>query len=73
MTVIRIELLDPRAQALIEDLAKMDLIKIQDIDTSKERFSTLLHKLRSKESVPSLEEITKEVETVRAERSGHNE
>lgn len=69
MTVIRIELLDPRAKALIEDLAKMNLIRIQDVDSSKERFSALLNKLRSKEDVPTLEEISEEVEAVRAARN----
>lgn len=72
MTVLRIELLDPRAKALLEDLAKMDLIKIQDIDSTKERFSNLLDKFRSKEDTPSLEEITEEVEAVRAARNEQN-
>lgn len=72
MTVIRIELLDPRAKALIEDLAKMDLIRIQEVDTSQERFSSLLTKLRSQADPLSLEEITEEVEAVRAERNKPN-
>lgn len=71
MTVIRIELLDPRAKALLEDLAKLDLIKIQDVDAPQQRFSALLNKLRSKEDeTPSLEEITEEIELVRKERNG---
>jgi hypothetical protein len=73
MTVIKIELIDPRAKILLEDLAKLNLIKIQEVETSKELFSALLSKLRSKEEeAPSLEEITKEVESVRAERKGSN-
>ena len=72
MTVLRIELLDPRAKALLEDLAKMDLIKIQDIDSTQERFAKLLDKFRSKKDTPSLEEITEEVEAVRAARNKQN-
>jgi len=49
-------------------LADLELISInQPIETG---FSKLLAKLKSKaESVPSLEEITKEVELVRAARN----
>lgn len=73
MTVIKIELIDPRAKILIEDLAKLNLIRIQEVETSKQRFSALLSKLRSKEDgAPSLEEITREVESVRAERNDSN-
>lgn len=69
MTVIKIELIDPRAKILLEDLAKLNLIKIREVETSKQRFSALLSRLRSKqEEAPSLEEITKEVESLRAER-----
>ncbi|MEO6355373.1 MAG: hypothetical protein ABIO56_02030 [Ferruginibacter sp.] len=51
----------------MKDLADLNLISIQD--TSKNGFITVLKKLRSKaKSAPSLEEITKEVELVRAKR-----
>jgi hypothetical protein len=73
MTVIRIELIDPRAKILLEDLAKLNLIRIQEVETSKQRFSALLSRLRSKEDeAPGLEEITKEVESVRTERKDRN-
>lgn len=73
MIVIKIELIDPRAKILLEDLAKLNLIKIQEVETSKQRFSALLSRLRSKEDeAPSLEEITKEVESVRVERKDSN-
>lgn len=69
MTVLKIELIDPRAKMLLEDLAKLHLIRIQEVETTKERFSALLSRLRSKEDeAPSLEEITEEVESVRSER-----
>jgi hypothetical protein len=73
MTVITVELIDPRVKALLEDLAKMNLIKIREEETSQNRFSNLLSKLRSKEEeAPSMEEITKEVELVRAQRKNSN-
>lgn len=69
MTIITVELVDPRAKALLEDLAKMNLIKIQEVETSKQRFSALLSRLRAKEGeAPSLDEITNEVEAMRSER-----
>ncbi|MBK9257975.1 MAG: hypothetical protein IPM42_21175 [Saprospiraceae bacterium] len=70
MNTIQIEILNPKAIRLIQDLADLELISInQPTETG---FSKLLAKLRSKaESVPSLEEITKEVELVRAARNEH--
>lgn len=69
MTVIKIELIDPRARILLEDLAKLNLIKIQEPDSSQKQFSELVARIRSKASeVPSLNEITKEVEAVRSAR-----
>lgn len=73
MTVLRIELVDPRVKILLEDLAKLNLIKIQEEEEPQKRFSALLKKLRSKEEeAPSLEEITKEVEIVRSQRKKEN-
>lgn len=68
MSTIQIEILNPKALRLIQDLADLELISInQPIETG---FSKLLANLRSKaESAPSLEEITKEVELVRAKRN----
>jgi len=67
MSTLQIEILNPKAAKLIQDLADLELISISQPKVSS--FSNLLAKLRSKaESVPSLEEITKEVDTVRAER-----
>lgn len=67
MESIRIEILNPKAKILIRNLADMDLIRIKK--DKKSEFSDLLAKLRkhSKET-PSLEEITKEVESVRKAR-----
>ncbi len=55
------------------DLAKLNLIRIQEVDTPQQRFAALLTRLRSNETeVPALEEIAQEVETVRIERQVSN-
>ncbi|MBX3252707.1 MAG: hypothetical protein KF862_01095 [Chitinophagaceae bacterium] len=67
MTTMRIDILNPKAAKLLKDLADLNLIAIQD--TSNNGFASVLKKLRSKaKSAPSLDEITKEVETVRSKR-----
>lgn len=67
MNTMRIDILNPKAARLLKDLADLNLIAIQD--TSKNGFATVLKKLRSKaKSAPTLDEITKEVELVRAKR-----
>jgi len=67
MDTLRIDILNPKAAKLLKDLADMNLIAIHD--TPKNGFSDVLTKLREKaNTTPSLEEITKEVELVRAKR-----
>ena len=67
MNTMRINILNPKAARLLKDLADLNLIAIQD--TSKNGFAAVLKKLRSKaKSAPTLDEITKEVELVRAKR-----
>ena len=69
MESLRIEIINPKAKQLLKDLADIGLIKITEEQT-KTDFSEILKKLRSKsEDVLSLEEITKEVESVRKERN----
>ena len=73
MTVLRVELLDPRVRALLEDLVQLNLIKIQEEEDPSKRFSELLSRFRSREGeVPSIEEITAEVELIRAKRIESN-
>lgn len=73
MTVFKIELIDPRARVLLEDLAKMNLIRIEEEEDPTQRLSALLSKLRSKaEEAPTIEEITSEVELVRDQRKRKN-
>ncbi|RCW19581.1 MULTISPECIES: hypothetical protein [Marinilabiliaceae] len=68
MESLRIDIINPKAKRLIKDLADMKLIKIRK-EKTKSEFSELLEKLRSQsENAPSLDEITKEVESVRASR-----
>jgi len=67
MDTLRIDILNPKAAKLLKDLADMNLIAIHD--TPKNGFSDVLRKLREKaNTTPSPEEITKEVELVRAKR-----
>ena len=67
MNTVQIEILNPKAAKLIQDLADLNLISIKQ--PKENGFTELLGKLRSKaDSAPSLEEITKEVEGVRAAR-----
>ena len=67
METIRIDILNPKAKKLLKDLADLKLIKIKkDV---KADFSSLLQKIRNKSSKSlSLDEITKEVESVRKSR-----
>ena len=65
---IQIELLDPKAKRLLEDLAALGIIRIKE-NSSKDKFTALLDQFRSQESVPPTpEEIASEVEQVRKER-----
>ena len=68
MESIRIDIINPKAKALLKDLADLNLIKIKK-DDPKKNFQSLLTKLRKNQmEAPSLEEITAEVEKVREAR-----
>ncbi|MFW6275810.1 MAG: hypothetical protein ACOC2M_04165 [bacterium] len=68
MESLRIEIINPKAKRLLKNLADMELIKIKK-ETEKSDFSEILDKLRSQsENTPSLDEITKEVESARNAR-----
>ena len=67
MDTMRIDILNPKAKKLLKELANLNLIAIQD--NSKNGFATVLKRLRTKaKSAPTADEITKEVELVRAKR-----
>jgi len=68
MESLRIDILNPKARKLINELAELNLIKISS-DNPKTDFFKLLQKLRKKDkNVLSLDEISKEVEEVRKKR-----
>jgi hypothetical protein len=64
----QINILNPKAAKLLRSLAELELISIKK--TSTEDFQSIVDRLRTKaEAAPiSMEEITKEVEKVRAKR-----
>lgn len=68
MESIKIEILNPKAKNLIKNMADLNLIRIKK-DKPKSEFSELLKRIRKhSDEVPSFEEITKEVESVRKAR-----
>ena len=64
----QIDILDPKAGQLLEDLANLKLITIRQ--TTSDGFMQVIQRLRTKAAKKpiSLAEITREVETVRAKR-----
>ncbi len=72
METLRIEIINPKAKKLLEDLAALELIRITPND-SKEAFFTLVSTLRSKNAALSLDEIKAEVEAVRRENFGKDD
>ena len=69
MDTIQIEIVNPKARKLLENLASLKLIRISKKTDYKKEFKTLLAKLRSvKGDVPSLADIQKDVEIVRKKR-----
>ncbi len=68
METLKIDILNPKAKALLKDLANLELIRIRK-EKSDTDFTDLLKKFRNKaDRAPSLDEITKEVESVRKAR-----
>jgi hypothetical protein len=69
MDVMQIEILNPKANLLLKNLASMNLISITS--TKEDGFLELVNRIRSKakHKAISMEEITEEVEIVRAERN----
>lgn len=69
----QVEILKPKAEKLLRDLADLKLISISD--SSKDPFMAVVDRLRKKAEFdpPTLEDITKEVELVRTERYAKRE
>lgn len=68
MATLSVEILNPKAKKLLQDLAELRLISISEKESNP--FFATIKKLRSKKSDISLDEITKEVEAVRTKRYG---
>ena len=69
MVTYQVDVLDPKADRLLKDLADMNLIAIKQ--TENDGFMQVIERLRFKAErlgPPTVEEITGEVEAVRAER-----
>jgi hypothetical protein len=62
MEALSIEIVNPKAKVLLFNLAEMNLIQIKPRLTLSEMLATLR---RNESKIPSLEEITQEVEIVR--------
>lgn len=68
METIWIDILNPKAKSLLNDLADLNLIRIKN-EKVKSEFKELLDRLRiDAHDTPSLDEITTEVEKVRKAR-----
>lgn len=67
MKTYNIEILNPKAQKLLQGLADLQLIKITSNDAKAELLKFLEAKRKKKPEI-SYEEISKEVEIVRAKR-----
>ena len=70
METIQVDILNPKARKLLMNLAEQKLISIRE--PSEDGLLKIVNKIRTKAqqdpNPPTLEEITKEVELVRAER-----
>ena len=68
MESLRIEIINPKAKSLIKSLADLDLIRIKK-EKVKYELKELLDSIRKhSDEAPSLDEISKEVESVRKAR-----
>jgi len=70
MNTLQVDILNPKAGKLLKDLASLGLIEIRPI--TNDGFFEVLNRIREKaqNDIPNLEEITREVELVRANRYG---
>jgi len=68
MTSIQVDILNPKAEKILKQLADLNLIAIKK--TKADNFLKVVNKIRKKAKTNpiSLEEITKEVELVRQKR-----
>jgi hypothetical protein len=69
MASLQIDILNPKADKLLQTLADLNLIAIRKVNRN-DSFLKTVRKIRAKakKNTPSFEEINKEVESVRARR-----
>jgi hypothetical protein len=68
MATISVDVLNPKAFTLLEDLATLQLISIRKEAEATNDFMSLVQQIRSKSfNLPTLDEITAEVEQQRTE------
>ncbi len=68
MDTYQIEIIEPKAKRLLDELVNLNLIKFRRVEPTQQ-FQELVQKIRAKDNdPPSLEEIAAEVQIVRAER-----
>jgi len=71
MEAINIEIINPKAKRILKSLEELDLIRISKPKDYVKDLKQLLARIRSKQTVSlSLDEITAEVEELRADRYG---
>lgn len=72
MITYQVNVLNPKATKLLQDLADLDLISLQE--TATDDFLNAINVVRKEAATnpPTLEEITEEVELVRAMRYASN-
>ena len=68
---IKVEILNPKAKKLLNDLADLNLISISEVKEDTFMEVVKLIRSKSKENKLPLSEITKEVEKVRSSRYAH--
>jgi hypothetical protein len=69
MEALSIEVINPKAKALLFNMVELNLINIKPESLLKQRLAFLR---RNEQAVPSMEEITREVELVRQRRYEQN-
>lgn len=70
MEIMKIEILNPKAKAILKSLADLKLISIKR-ERKKSEMKALLSKIRQyPELTPSADEVVREVEAVRKSRYG---
>lgn len=73
MEIYQIELLEPKAKQLMQELVNLNLIRVKSVHTVDDNFLTIVNAIRENAaSLPPLspEEIGEEVEEVRKKRYG---